>query len=492
MRYRISQRMAGMLAAALGIALIAAVACGAASAKGEKQGGGQGPIEPSTYDPQLSIAPLVDKVAPAVVNIKTASRMRVPGMFGSDNLFEWFFGPRAPGMPFQMPRDREVERRSVGSGFIVDPAGLVVTNYHVVDGADEVEVQLSDDRTFEAELLGSDERTDVALLQLREAQGLPAAEWGDSDGLAVGDWVVAIGNPFGLDHTVTSGIVSAKERVIGAGRYDDFIQTDASINPGNSGGPLFNLRGQVVGINTAIAPRGQGIGFAIPSNLALGVIEELRGSGRVVRGWLGIGFQALDDDLAQAFGLANKHGAVVAHVGDGSPAGKGGMKAGDVIVEVDGKKLLSARQLPAVVAALEPGSKAKFVVVRNGKRRTLRIVVGEMPDDADRPAAGPAKPDDAPDSAATALGFSVRPLDDQLRRRLGAGEVERGVVVDRVVPGTAASRALDKGDIVVEVNRDPVGSVEQLEKLTSVLKAGDDLLLLVFRKGSWRYVVIRL
>jgi len=484
-------RRNGTLLAVIGLALVAALACGAASSEAGRKGGGKAPIEPSTYDPQLSISPLVKRVAPAVVNIKTSHKMRVPGAMGPGGIFEWFFGPRGPGGPFQPPRDREIERRSVGSGFVVDASGLVVTNHHVVDGADEIQVQLPDERSFSAELVGSDERTDVALLKLAEADGLPTADWGDSDRLEVGDWVVAIGNPFGLDTTVTSGIVSAKERVIGAGPYDDFIQTDASINPGNSGGPLFNLRGQVVGINTAIAPHGQGIGFAIPSNLAQGVITDLKGGGRVVRGWLGVAFQPVDDDLAHAFGLDDKRGAVVTDVTAGSPAAEGGMRTGDVIVEVDGERLKAGRHLPSKIASLDPGTEVPIAVIRDGERRQLSVVIGEL---TQNPSGLPAvKPKGKrPEHDSARLGLTVIDLDDSLRKRLGARDVEHGVVVAQVEPSSLASRALEKGDVIVEVNRDPVRDVQEFERRVERLGSGDDMLLRVLRDESWLYVVIRL
>ncbi|MBW2276020.1 MAG: Do family serine endopeptidase [Deltaproteobacteria bacterium] len=489
--HRVLTRTNGTLLAMIGLALLAALACGAASSEGGQQGGTGPPIEPSTYDPQLSISPLVKQVAPAVVNIKTSHKLRVPGMGATDGLFEWFFGPHSPGSPFQPPRDREIERRSVGSGFIVDGTGLVVTNHHVVEGADQIRVQLSDESSFDADLVGSDKRTDVALLRLADAEGLPTVEWGNSERLEVGDWVVAIGNPFGLDTTVTSGIVSAKERVIGAGPYDDFIQTDASINPGNSGGPLFNLRGEVVGINTAIAPHGQGIGFAIPSNLAQGVIDDLRGRGRVVRGWLGVLFQPLDDELAHAFGLDDKHGAVVTNVSAGSPAAKAGMMTGDVIVEVSGERLESGRHLPSMVASLDPGAEARIAVVRDGVRRELQVEIGEMPNDPSELSSVRPKAKQ-PEHGSTRLGFTVIELDDSLRKRLGAKDVEHGVVVVRVEPGSLTGRALEKGDVIVEVNRDAVRSVEELEQRAGQLDTGDDMLLLVHRDGTWLYVVIRL
>ncbi|MCP4605014.1 MAG: DegQ family serine endoprotease [Proteobacteria bacterium] len=472
----------------IAVMLAAAVACGAAPVKGK--GGGKkskAPLTPTTYDPRVSLAPLVEKVSESVVNIRTTSKMRqMPGMFNPGDLFEWFFGPRGHGQgPAPRPNPGH-KQRSLGSGFIVDKSGLVVTNHHVVHGADEIEVQLSDDRTFTAELVGSDQRTDVAVLRLLDAKSLPTVRLGDSDKLKVGDHVVAIGNPFGLDHTVTSGIVSAKERVIGAGPYDDFIQTDASINPGNSGGPLFNLAGEVVGINTAIAPQGQGIGFAIPANMALTVIDALSQTGKVVRGWLGISFQTMDEKLAKAFGTKDKAGAVVAYVTSGSPADQGGMQSGDVIVEVNGKKLKEARQLPSLVAKLKPGKTASINVIRDGKPKKLKIKIGQLPDDlaghSARPKAKKGK---------TELGFEVQSLDGRMKKRLGAENID-GVVVTGVNPGSTAARVLRSGDIIAEVNRDKVRNIAEFEAKIKGIGSGDDLLLLIFRRGAWQYSVLRL
>jgi serine protease Do len=495
MRHAIESRTATGLAV-LGLIVAAAIACGAAGAKGDQQGGKSkaGPLQPTTYDPRLSLAPLVRKVAPAVVNIKvTARRPRTGSPFGPD-LFEFFFGPGLRDRPQSPELPPFAESRAVGSGFVVDASGLVVTNHHVVATADEIEVQLDDERTYPAELVGSDERTDVALLQLRGAKGLPAVAFGDSDELEVGDHVVAIGNPFGLDHTVTSGIVSAKARVIGAGPYDDFIQTDASINPGNSGGPLFNLRGEVVGINTAIAPRGQGIGFAIPSNLARGMIDSLRDKGKVVRGWLGIAFQPLDEALAAAVKAPDAKGALVANVTPGAPADKAGMKAGDVIVAVDGKPLADVRRLPSLVAGFEPGRTVPVEVLRAGAKRSLRIKVGEIPGEEASARPGQPTPPGAkaanPDAAR--LGFVVDAIDERLRARLKAAEVEGGVVVTRVTPGSGAAARLRRGDIVAEAGGKPIRDPESFTAAVADAKAGDDLLLLVFRGGDWTYVVIRL
>ncbi len=467
------------------VVLTAAVACGAAPAKGKGKAGKAGtPLNPTTYDPRLSLAPLVEKVAPAVVNIRTTAKARrMPGHF---DLFEWFFGPRGPGGR-PTPRPERPMQHSLGSGFIIDKTGLVVTNHHVVGTADEIEVQLADDRKFKATLVGSDERTDVALLRLENAKGLPTVPLGDSDSLRVGDHVVAIGNPFGLDHTVTSGIVSAKERVIGAGPYDDFIQTDASINPGNSGGPLFNLKGEVVGINTAIAPQGQGIGFAIPSNMAQSIIDALGETGKVVRGWLGIGFQELTDKLSKVFGTKKNEGVITTNVIPESPAAKGGMEKGDVIVAINGKKLREGRQLRALVAKLKPGSTASIKVIRDGKPRTLKIKIGEMPEEL----GGATSAQPPAQKEKTELGFDVQDLDARSKQRLRAEDVD-GVLVTRVNSASPAAGVLRAGDIIAEVNRDKVRNVGEFKNKTKDAKSGDDLLLLVYRRSGWSYLVFRL
>ncbi len=480
-------------AAAILVAVVAAVACGASPAKGKGDNAGvhdksSGPLTPTTYNPEISLAPLVDKVSAAVVNVRTKARPKIGSnmMPYGPGIFEWFFGQ--PQQPRRAPApDMAPQERSLGSGFIIDKSGLVVTNNHVVDGADEIEVQLSDEQVFQADLVGADERTDVALLRLKGVKNkkLPVVSFGDSDSLRVGDHVVAIGNPFGLDHTVTEGIVSAKERVIGAGPYDDFIQTDASINPGNSGGPLFNLRGEVVGINTAINPQGQGIGFAIPSNLASSIIDSLSNGGQVIRGWLGIAFQPMTDDLAKAFGLSGKKGAVVANVTPASPADKGGMKAGDVILSVNGKPLKDSKTLPHMVAKIKPGTKAPFKVFRDKKELTLNIEIGKMPDDID---AGGAM---SSSKSATDFGLTVETLDDQLRNRLGADSTVSGVVVTDVASDSPAAGMLTGGDVILEVNRKPVKNVVEFKAAAKSVKSGDTVILRVFRRGAWLWITFR-
>jgi serine protease Do len=473
-------------AVVLALVLLATAACGTMSPPEGKAAKETASLTPVSYDPRVSLSPLVDKVAPAVVNIRTTAKRPSGSRFSApNNPFEWFFGPHQGQTPpfFSPPTNPEEGERALGSGFIIDAKGLVVTNQHVVEGADQIEVQLSDDRTFAAEIVGTDERTDVALLRLRKASKLPTVSWGDSDALRVGDRVVAIGNPFGLDHTVTSGIVSAKERVIGAGPYDDFIQTDASINPGNSGGPLFDLKGEVVGVNTAINPQGQGIGFAIPSKLARTVIDSLLKQGKVVRGWLGITFQPLDEDLARAFGIDNQHGVVVSNVTSGSPADKGGVKSGDVIVAVAGRKLENPRHLPSIVAGLKPGAVTALDIIRDGKPMTVKIEIGEMPGELAGTSSG--------EKMATKLGFEVAPLTDEQRQALNAEKVE-GVVVTDISPESPAAGVLSTGDIIVSVNRKDVKTIEAFAAATSKLGSGDNLLLRVYREGGWLYLVLKL
>jgi len=478
MRKRPQKNDMKTLMIALSLVLFSAVACGAASAKGEKKT--RGPVVPITYDPRMSLAPLVEKVGPAVVHVKTETKVK-SGFNGPMGLFEFFYGHRGT-----QPRPQERTLQAAGSGFIIDSVGLVVTNHHVIDKADKIEVQLDDERTFEAELVGYDERTDLALLKLKGASKLPSVDFGDSDIMRVGDSVVAIGNPFGLDHTVTSGIVSAKERVIGAGPYDDFIQTDASINPGNSGGPLFNLRGEVIGINT-IKYKAEGIGFSIPSSLARGVIDSLRAKGKVVRGWLGIVPQPVDKELAAVLGLGNNSGALVTHVETGSPADKGGIKARDVILKINGKKLESARQIYSAVANLVPGKTANFKIVRDGKNKTLKVKIAQRPDETTQNNTVTSSETKKPK-----FGFDIEELTHRLRKTLGAGEVEGGVVVSSVSPGSKAESVLRRGDIIVEVNRKRVKDISHFNQLSAELKKGDDMLLLIFRRGAWIYKVIRL
>jgi serine protease Do len=327
-----------------------------------------------------SFAELAEKVRPAVVNISTVTTVRIPG-----GPFHQFFGPGDKG-PFgdffrkffgNIP-DQELKQQSLGSGFIVDRDGYIITNNHVVAGAEEIKVKLADGRQFKAKVIGRDPKTDLALIKITAIfENLPVLGLGDSDAIRVGDWVLAVGNPFGLEHTVTQGIISATGRVIGAGPYDNFLQTDAPINPGNSGGPLVNLKGEVIGINSAVVAAGQGIGFAIPSNLAKRVTSQIKETGKVVRGWIGVSIQDMTPELAQALKIKEPRGALISAVNRGGPAETAGIKRGDVIVSFDDKDIKDASSLPPIVADTSPGKNVDVAVIRNGKEMRLKLAVGQ-------------------------------------------------------------------------------------------------------------------
>jgi len=430
---------------------------------------------------------LSKRLKPTVVNIRTIKNIkpRVGGRtvnpFLGNDLFNEFFGPFfGQQLPQQQPR----KQQGMGTGFIISSDGYILTNNHVVGGTDEIMVKLSDGRELKAELKGQDDKLDIALLKISDSKPLPAVELGDSDALEVGEWVMAIGNPFGLAHTVTAGIVSAKGRVIGSGPYDDYIQTDASINPGNSGGPLFNSAGLVIGINTAIIAGGQGIGFAIPSTMAKTVVEQLKTTGRVVRGYLGVNFDQLNPKLAASLGLPSDKGIIVTHVEPGSPADKAGFRREDVIVEFDGRAVNGDTDLPKVVAATPVGKKVKVVIYRKAKRQVLTAVVGQS-----KEAAAAAQPGNAPESAG--IGVSVRELTPDLARQLGLHD-EKGVVVSEVKPGTPAEDAgLVRGDLVLEFNGQPVENLEAFAKLAGKVKKGEVIRLLLRRPdGSFGYVAV--
>jgi len=431
---------------------------------------------------------LAKKLKPSVVNIRTAKiikpkqRVQRPRMQSPfDNFFEDFFNQFD-----QMPQQRTRREQSLGTGFIISPDGYILTNNHVVNGADEVMVKLSDGREIKGELKGSDDKLDLALIKISEKEPFPAAELGDSDALEVGEWVMAIGNPFGLSQTVTAGIVSAKGRVIGSGPYDDYIQTDASINPGNSGGPLFNSAGKVIGINTAIIAGGQGIGFAIPVNMAKGIVAQLRDSGKVTRGYLGVRFQPLTADLAKSFGLDSEKGALIASVEKDTPAERGGLKAGDVILEYDGKPIVEGNELPRYVAATPVDRKVKLVIFREGKKQELYVVVSKLKDgeSAAAPAGG---------SESEKLGISVQELTKELAAKLGIKDNRAGLVISEVKPGSAAEEAgILPGSIVIEINGVRPDTVEKFTEAVAKLSKGDLVRLLLKRPdGSVHYVALK-
>ena len=429
---------------------------------------------------------LAEQLKPAVVNIGTAKTVQpkapmYPGPQGpGGDMFEEFFERFFRNAP-QSPH----KQRSLGSGFIISQDGYILTNDHVVDGADEIKVKLSDGREFTGEIRGLDPKLDLALIKIDAGEDLPVARLGDSEEIKVGEWVMAIGNPFGLEQTVTVGIVSAKGRVIGAGPYDDFIQTDASINPGNSGGPLFNMQGEVIGINTAIVAQGQGIGFAIPVNMAKQIIPQLRDEGRVTRGWLGVTVQALNKELAESFDLDTTHGALVNEVIEDSPADKAGLKRGDIIVEYDGKQVDELNDLPRLVAATPVDETVKVKVFRDGKERTINVKIGRL-DDGEMALAA----DD--EETGGALGLTVANVTPELVERYSL-ESDQGILITKIDPeGPAAEANLRVGDLVVEADGKEVGSVKEFEELVGKMKSGKVLRLLIQRRATLLYTTVTL
>ncbi|MBL8807292.1 MAG: Do family serine endopeptidase, partial [Rhodospirillales bacterium] len=428
-----------------------------------------GTLAPSTF------ADLAERLLPSVVSIQVtvtqaaaapgprgpqgqAPQQRRPDMpqFPPGSPFEEFFKDffdRQGRNPDQQPQRRG---QSLGSGFVIDASGYIVTNNHVIDGGDEIRVVFHDGHTLPAKLVGKDQRTDLALLKVESKTALAHVPFGDSDKARVGDWVVAIGNPLGLGGSVTQGIISARNRDINAGPYDDFIQTDASINRGNSGGPLFNLSGEVVGVNTAIFSQSGGsigIGFSIPAAIVKNVVAQLRKDGRVRRGWLGVNIQTVSDEIAESVGLDKARGAMVAKVPDNGPAAKADIRAGDVIVKFDGKDVTDMRRLPRLVAETPVDKSVKVEVWRNRKAVTLDVKLGELEEDQAASAATPpgAKPGQ-PQGQAEVLGMTLSPLTPEMRQRFQLSDKQKGVVVTDVVDGSVAQeRGIRPGDVIVEV-----------------------------------------
>ena len=436
--------------------------------------------------------PLAKKAGPAVVNISTEREVNSPvmDMFnfpGMDRFFEQFGGPfgMRPGQP--APKQKS---SALGSGFIISADGYIVTNNHVVEGADKVTVKLNDDKSagLAATVVGTDEETDLALLKVESPTPLPVLSFGDSDAMEVGDWVVAIGNPFGLSNTVTAGILSAKGRDIHAGPFDNFLQTDASINPGNSGGPLINMNGEVIGINTAISASGQGIGFAIPSNLASRVINDLREGKKVSRGWLGVTIQDVDENMAKALGLKDAKGALIGSVMDDEPADKAGLRAGDVIVRVGDTPIDNASAVTRSVAALKPDTKVDVVVIRDGKEVTRSVKLGE------RASHSTAMQGNGQQSEGGELGVSVKPLAPEDARALQlSGDVKGLLVVGVNGNGPAAEAGVRTGDVIMSANLKPVTSADEL--LSIIRKEGKErgaLMLQINRRGETFFITVSL
>jgi serine protease Do len=430
---------------------------------------------------------LAKKMRPIVVNISSTqvSEGRSPQEFGSpfgeedpfNDFWRRFFGGPAPRGPQR--------QRSLGSGFLIDNDGTILTNNHVVENAQKIVVTLSDDQQdYDAKIIGRDPKTDIAIIKINTKNQLTSATLGDSDRLEVGEWVVAIGNPFGLDSTVTSGIVSAKGRHIGQGPYDNFIQTDASINPGNSGGPLINLRGEVIGINTAIFSRSGtniGIGFAIPINLVKELLPQLRGKGKVTRGYLGVLIQKVTPDIAESLGVDKARGALVANVSKDGPADKAGVKVGDVIIEFDGKEIKDSGDLPIIVARTPVDKKVTMKVLREKKEMALNVSVGELKEE-EVAAAVPEKGE---------LGMTVQRLTPQIAESLGLDKAE-GVVVTAVEPGSAADEAgIRRGDVIMEIDRKPIRSVDEYKKSVAGIRKGKGVLFLVRRGDSTLFLALK-
>ena len=429
-----------------------------------------------------SFSAIAKKTMPVVVNISTSTHRA--GRSGSNDPIEDFFNRFFGEAP---PKDNS--QRSLGSGILISKDGEILTNYHVVRNADTIKVRLADQTEYEARLVGKDDRTDLALIKIRRSGGnLPFARLGNSSQIDVGDWVMAIGNPFGLEHTVTAGIVSAKGRVIGAGPYDNFIQTDASINPGNSGGPLINAEGEVIGVNSAIFSQSGGnvgIGFAIPIDLAKKVADQLRKNGRVVRGWLGVRVQEVTATLAASLSLGRNpvDTALVTEVAEKSPAAEAGIKTGDIIVEFNGKAVPKSHEFPGAIADTAPGQKVTLKIFREKKEQLVSIRIGELTDDNDA-----SQQTEARDLE---LGLRVQRITPEAARRLGLNS-PKGVLVVEVQPGSPADQVgIEPADVIREVNQRPVSNVKEFERATRLGRRGDRILLLVQRGDNAVFFAVR-
>jgi serine protease Do len=435
----------------------------------------------------LNFSDLADTVSPAVVHIKVEKTVKASGRnfgsfgqnpFGDNERFKEFFGRH-----FGQQRQPEFKQPSQGSGFIIDKSGYIVTNNHVVEGADKITVILKDETQYDAKVVGLDPVTDIALIKVDPKKSLPTVGLGSSADLRVGEWVAAIGSPFGLEYTVTAGIVSAKGRVIGSGPYDDFIQTDASINPGNSGGPLINMQGEVVGINTMIIAGGQGIGFAIPIDQVKNIVAQLKSDGEVTRGWLGVTIQDLKGSLAEYYGVEGKSGVMVADVIPGDPADQAGIKPKDIITQVNGKKVTTSRDLTNLAASLAVGDTAKVMIVRDGKQKTLEVKVGK------RPLTMAAASQNQQNQKEGEYGFEVTELTPEIARRFNVKETA-GVIVVGVEPDSKADAAgVKQGDLIIEVNRKNVDSVKDFKNLIDRHKKADGINLLVKRMNAGLLVI---
>ncbi|MCJ7540517.1 MAG: DegQ family serine endoprotease [Desulfobacterales bacterium] len=435
-----------------------------------------------------SFSNLAESASPAVVNIRTVKTIK-----GGGRVFRHFkkgpFGDDDPMKDFfdrflDEDQKRDFKQRSLGSGFIIDKDGYIVTNNHVIDNADKIVVILKDEKEFEAKIVGRDKNTDLALIKIESNHNLPVLGFGDSDALKVGQWVVAIGNPFGLEQTVTAGIVSAKGRVIGSGPYDDFIQTDASINPGNSGGPLLNMKGEVIGINTAIVAGGQGIGFAIPVNLAKNVIVQLKSTGEVTRGWLGVGIQDISEEVAEYYGIKEKKGVLVTEVFPGDPADLAGIKPKDIILSVNGKAVDSARQLTGMIADISVGDTIQIKINRNGKTRTTDVKIAKR---EDTKISGKS----TQEREQAQLGIQASEITPETARRFNLKDTA-GIIVVGVDPESKAAEAgLQMHDIIREINHKNITSVSDFNKTINDIPEGETINLFI-RRMNRGFLVIKI
>jgi serine protease Do len=432
-----------------------------------------------------SFADLADKVKGSVVNIFTTQVVEgnplMPFM-GPGSPFGNFFGHQLPKKFFGNGPHSKMKTHALGSGFVISKEGLILTNNHVVEKATEIKIKLQSGKEYDAKLVGRDPKTDLALIRVTPDKDFPEpVALGDSDAMRVGDWVMAVGNPFGLGHTVTTGIISAKSRILGAGPYDDFLQTDAAINPGNSGGPLFNMQGQVIGINTAIIAQGQGIGFAIPINIAKELLPQLK-KGKIVRGWLGIMIQDITPELAKSFGIKNTKGVLISGIVKGSPAEKAGLLRGDVILQFNGKEIESAHKLSELAAVTPPDTVVKIDILRNGKEETISLNVGTMPEEGQKIIS---------QKKESHWGMSVEALTPQLAQQLGLEPGATGVVISDITDGSPAAEAgLHRGDLITEVNRKAVNNLNDYQQALQKVKKGDNLLLLIKRGTGSFYTVL--
>jgi len=422
-------------------------------------------------------------VKPAVVNISSTKTIKTPGFrspFFDDPFFRRFFGDDFGH--FGQPR--EYKQSGLGSGVIVDKEGYILTNNHVIKDADEIKIKLSDKREFKGKVIGTDSKTDLAVIKIN-SNHLPVLKLGDSDKLKVGETVIAVGNPFGLNETVTSGIVSATGRAnVGIADYEDFIQTDAAINPGNSGGALVNVKGELVGINTAIFSTSggyQGIGFAIPSNMAKVVMDNLIKKGKVVRGWLGVSIQPVTPDLARQFGIKEDKGVLIGDVVEEGPAEKAGIQRGDIIIEYDGKEVSDPSALRNSVAATAPGEKVSLKIIRDGKKLTFNVTIAELPADMEKLHGKFDNP---------LKGVMVQSLTPELKKNLNIPKRISGVIVTDIEEGSPAEGILMSNDVIIEVNRKRINNMKDYEAVVSRIKPGNDILLLVFRNGSSIYITL--